>query len=243
MAEAIATSSEKIVRTLTANLTDSMIGHVVSGLGDDLKGEIESVKRELREFKAEMRALVVARSAGQEKEIAELRDLVSSMAKKVDGGKVGPLPPNHKEKIPQASVGNAGTSSRKAPSYAQAAAVQKPPEGTPTCPRKSGQTRGVAPGDVQILKRPPPARPLPSTIPDSQPMEGVVFNEQGSNTSCHAPPAIPLPPSPPPLCMLNRGISQGYGPATSVIERRDISGFSMLGKKRCHCSECVKCST
>jgi hypothetical protein len=26
--------------------------------------------------------------------------------------------------------------------------------------------------------------------------------------------------------VLNRGISQGYGPATSVIERRDISGFA-----------------
>jgi hypothetical protein len=44
--------------------------------------------------------------------------------------------------------------------------------------------------------------------------------------------------------MLNRGISQGYGPATSVIERRDISGFAFkICKKRCHCSECVKCST
>jgi hypothetical protein len=43
--------------------------------------------------------------------------------------------------------------------------------------------------------------------------------------------------------LLNRGISQGYGTATSVIERREISGFAMVGKKRCHCSECVKCST
>jgi hypothetical protein len=43
--------------------------------------------------------------------------------------------------------------------------------------------------------------------------------------------------------LLNRGISLGYGPATSVIERRDISDFAIVGKKRCHCSECVKCST
>jgi hypothetical protein len=43
--------------------------------------------------------------------------------------------------------------------------------------------------------------------------------------------------------VLNWGISQGYGPATSVIGRRDISGFGKICKKRCHCSECVKCST
>jgi hypothetical protein len=32
--------------------------------------------------------------------------------------------------------------------------------------------------------------------------------------------------------MLNRGISQGYGPATSVIERRDISGFALSFARR-----------
>jgi hypothetical protein len=32
--------------------------------------------------------------------------------------------------------------------------------------------------------------------------------------------------------VLNRGISQGYGPATSVIERRDISGFALRFARR-----------
>jgi hypothetical protein len=43
--------------------------------------------------------------------------------------------------------------------------------------------------------------------------------------------------------MLNRGISQEYRPATSIIERRDISVVAVIGMKRCHCSECVTCST
>jgi hypothetical protein len=34
------------------------------------------------------------------------------------------------------------------------------------------------------------------------------------------------------LDVLNRGISQGYGPATSVIERRDISGFALRFARR-----------
>jgi hypothetical protein len=51
----------------------------------------------------------------------------------------------------------------------------------------------VQQGDVEILQR-----PIHSTIPDSQPMEGVEFSEQSLNASKHAPPTIPLPSSPPP---------------------------------------------
>jgi hypothetical protein len=59
--------------------------NVVSDLGDEMRAE-------MKELRAELRALVVAKVSAQEKEIRELREMVLSLAKKVDGGR---LPPPH----------------------------------------------------------------------------------------------------------------------------------------------------
>jgi hypothetical protein len=116
----------------------------------------------------------------------------------------GPNPPPPKtggDKREQPVKGTREGTQRRIPTYAQATAgpskTSETPRGAPTGPRAAPPRNlpSLKPGDVEILKKPPPP---PSTIPDSQPTEGVVFDEQGLNASQHAPPLVPLPQSPPP---------------------------------------------
>jgi hypothetical protein len=184
-AEALVISSAKVVSSVADKIVDhdgmmlDEFNNVVSDLGDEMRVE-------MKELRAELRALVVAKVSAQEKEIRELRDMVLSLAKKVDGGRPGPLSPTpiaRKEKLESRGP--------QAPSYAPAAMA---PTGAPSGPRASPpRPRPVQQGDVEILQR-----PIGSTIPDSQPMEGVEFSVQSLNASKHAPPTIPLPSSPPP---------------------------------------------
>jgi hypothetical protein len=177
-----------------AYLADKIVDHdgmmfdefhnMVSDLGDEMRVE-------MKELKEELRALVVAKVSAQEKEIRELRDMVLSLAKKVDGGRTTPLPP-----LPTARKERTESKGSQAPSYAQAAAAKTTtaPAGAPSGPRASQpRPRPAQQGDVELLQR-----PIRSTIRDSQLMEGVEFSEQGLNASKHAPPTIPLPSSPPP---------------------------------------------
>jgi hypothetical protein len=187
-AEALATSSAKVVSSVADKIVDhegmmlDEFNKVVSDLGDKMRIE-------MKELKAELRALVVAKVSAQEKEIRELRDIILSLAKKVDGGRTVPLPP-----LP--TVRKEGTESKgpQAPSYAQAAAAKTTaPAGALSGPRASQpRLRPVQQSDVEILQR-----PIHSTIPDSQTMEGVEFSMQTLNASKHAPSNIPLPSSPP----------------------------------------------
>jgi hypothetical protein len=113
-AEALATSSAKVVESLADKIVDhdgmmqDEFNNIVSDLGDEMRTE-------MKEFKAELRALVVAKVSAQEKEIRELREMVLSLAKKLDGGHAStpPLPPP----VRKARGESKGP---QAPSYAQA---------------------------------------------------------------------------------------------------------------------------
>jgi hypothetical protein len=188
--EALAISSAKVVSSVADKIVDhdgmmlDEFNNVVSDLGDEMRAE-------MKELRAELRALVVAKVSAQEKEIRELRGMVLSLAKKTDGGRASSPPPP-----PPARKAKGDGKSPQAPSYAQAAAPRstQPHQGPPPAARESQpKPRPVQQGDVAILQR-----PLPSTIPDSQPMEGVEFSVQSLNASKHAPATIPIPSSPPP---------------------------------------------
>jgi hypothetical protein len=90
--EALAISSAKVVSSVADKIVDhdgmmlDKFNNVVSDLGDKMRAE-------MKELRAELRALVVAKVSTQEKEIKELRDLVLSLAKKADRGRSTPLPP------------------------------------------------------------------------------------------------------------------------------------------------------
>jgi hypothetical protein len=150
-AEALATSSAKVVSSVADKIVDhdgmmlDEFNNVVSDLGDEMRVE-------MKELRTELRALVVAKVSGQEKEIRELRDMVLSLAKKVDGGRPGPLSP-----MPAARKEKLGSRGPQAPSYAQAATAKTPtaPAGAPSGPRVSPpRPRPVQQGDVEILQRP-----------------------------------------------------------------------------------------
>jgi hypothetical protein len=179
--EALTTSSAKVVSLVADKIVDhdgmmlDEFNNVVSDLGDEMRVE-------MKELKVELRALVAAKISVQEEEISELRDMVLSLARKVDGGRTSPPPPATARKE---RAENKGT---QVPSYAQTAAAKplKAPAGAPPRPRApQPKPRPIQQGDVAILQC-----PLPSTIPDSQPMEGVEFSVQSLNASKHA-----LPPS------------------------------------------------
>jgi hypothetical protein len=188
--EALAISSAKVVSSVADKIVDhdgmmlDEFNNVVSDLGDEMRAE-------MKELRAELRALVVAKVSAQEKEIRELRGMVLSLAKKIDGGRASSPPPP-----PPARKAKGDGKSPQAPSYAQAAAPRPTatPSRAPSGPRESQpKPRPVQQGDVAILQR-----PLPSTIPDSQPMEGIEFSVQSLNASKYAPATIPIPSSPPP---------------------------------------------
>jgi hypothetical protein len=71
--ESLATSSAKVVSSVADKIVDhdgmmlDEFNNVVSDLGDEMRAE-------MKELRAELRALVVAKVSAQEKEIRELRD-------------------------------------------------------------------------------------------------------------------------------------------------------------------------
>jgi hypothetical protein len=153
--------------------------NVVSDLGDEMRIE-------MKELKPELGALVVAKVFAQEKEIREVRDMVLSLAKKVEEGRTVPLPP-----LPTARKVRTECKGPQALSYAQAEAAKTTtaPAGAPLGPRASQpRPRPAQRGDVEILQR-----PIRSTIPDFQLMERVEFSVQSLNASKHGPPPSHCP--------------------------------------------------
>jgi hypothetical protein len=216
--DTLATSANKVVLALTTRMRsrDAEVVEKMATRDEDMMEEISRIVATMRDsLTAELRALVVAKASAQDKEIRKLRNIVVSLAQRVDNGKAGPTPSPPKtggEKRAQPAKGTREDIQRRIPTDAQVTAgppkTSGTPRGAPTGPRAGPPRKppSLKPGDAKILKKQPPP---PSTIPDSQSMEGVVCDEQGLNASQHAPPLVPLPQSPPPPMVGNEAERTG----------------------------------
>jgi hypothetical protein len=168
---------------------DGMMLHEFNNVVSDLGNK---TRMEMKELKAELGALVVAKVFAQEKEIREVRDMVLSLSKKVEEGRTVPLPP-----LPTARKVRTECKGPQAPSYAQAEAAKNN-----DCPSRSP----LGPQGVSAETETRAARRCGNTTTsDPQHHPGLSTDGKGgvqrAELECEQAwsPTIPLPSSLPPV--------------------------------------------